>query len=95
MFRSLTLILMQFALVIDNQTPAKLNQSTEYFSTLVRWAKYFLPTTASPHPAHYIRRTLSIKYCSALAILLLLLHRTLHILIFSFRIKNPRYREHP
>ena len=50
MFSTLTFILMQFALVIDNQTPAKLNRSNEYFSTLVRWAEYFLPTTASPHP---------------------------------------------
>ena len=56
MFRSLTLILMQLALVIDNQTPAKLQpNSSEYFSSLVRWAEYFLPTTASPHPGHNIR----------------------------------------
>ena len=51
MLLSFTLIFMAFALVGNNQTPAKLNRSTEYFSTLVWWAEYFVPTTASPHPA--------------------------------------------
>ena len=49
MLLSFTLIFMEFALVGNNQTPAKLNRSTEYFSSLVWWAEYFLPTSARPH----------------------------------------------
>ena len=54
MLQSFTQIFRKFALVGKNQTPAKLNRSTEYFSTLVWWAEYFLPTTASPHPGQDI-----------------------------------------
>ena len=50
MMQSFTLIFLECVLVGNNQTPAKLNRSTEYFSTLVWWAEYFLTTTASPHP---------------------------------------------